>query len=143
MANATKTINLSGGRAMLSPPGSVTLDYNNTLTISIGTGFPTGAEIARLQFYNVNNHQKGGTLLGAWKRNANSNVPTGVLAAASGTGVVLTDSDTTNADEDYYYNVRVKDAAGQHWDADPELVLKKRAQTGAARSTPRDIAPDA
>ena len=97
----------------------------------------------RVQFYNVVNHGKGNSLLGAWKLGANSNLPPGVLAAASGTGVVLTDSDATTVDDDYYYNVRVKDPAGQHHDADPELILKKRAPSGSARGTSREIAPDA
>ena len=135
MANFSATITASGATATITN-GAVTLNYNDTLTISIGAGFPDAtATISSIEFWDVaNGGGKGRNLKGTYTRNGNSQLPTGVLVAASGTGAVITDSDEGSTDENYYYDVKITDSSRRQWDADPQLVIRKK--TGGQDSTP-------
>ena len=146
MADSSGTINHTSRGTNLSC-GTVTLNFGETLTISIGTGFPAApvtTEITKVEFYDILHGQKGSNLLGKWVRDSNPpyTVPEGVAVAAFGTGVQLSDSDDGTNDVDYYYNVTATDSNGNTYTADPELILKKKRQTGGAeRDTP--VSPDA
>ena len=143
---ANTNCNIDNGTPPTMSCGQVTLNYNDTLTLGIGTGFtnPTTTSITQVNFYNSVNGGKGPTLKGQWKRQGTYTLPTGISAATSGSGVIFTDTDSGNVDEDYYYNVIATDSTTHgNFTADPELVVRKRVRPPAARAPRPDIAPDA
>jgi len=139
MANTNALINLSGTTATLNV-GKVTLDYNDTLSIGIGTGFPNTSQtsITKIEFWDVAaGGGKGNSRLATWP----TAVPAGVMVAQSRAGVIIYDSDDSTVNQDYYYNVTANDrSTGIDYTADPELVIRKKVRTGG-QST--NAAPDA
>ena len=117
--------------ATLSPAGSVALeDGALTLSISMDTAsFVASENIKKIEFWNDVSGLKGDILKGTWYRNSSdgtSNQPAdiGIGNDSAGTGVIITDDNTSvDAGEYYYYKVFTSDNRS----ADPELVLKKRA----------------
>ena len=148
MANTDATINTSNGRTTLSC-GTVTLNYGDTLTIAIGTGFPAApvtTQVERVEFYAVVNGQKSGPILGKWVQGMSppSTLPAGIAVAASGSGVVLTNTDDGLSDDDYYFSVTAEDSNSNSYPADPELVLKKKTKPPTAQARRRPpLAPEA
>ena len=133
MASKTISKGTDSKKATLSPVGSVELKESDpTLTISINTTSFVGSEnIHKIEFWDDVNGGKGTNLVGTWYRNSTdgaSNQPddVGIGDDPAGTGVIFTDNNTEVLKEEYYYKVFTSDGRA----ADPELVLKKRAQTG-------------
>lgn len=126
--------------------GAVTLNYNDTLQISIGTGFPSGVtmQVTSLNFYNVVNGGKGNTREGNWSLTGTSSLPDGLSIVGNADGsVTITDTDTV-ADKDYYYNCNAlaEGTTTPLYAADPVLVVRKKIGT-TARRVRRDTSPDA
>ena len=134
MADQAGTLNTNSAGTTLSV-GKIELNYNDSLTLTIGTGFPNPANtaITQVQFYNVEGGGKGSTPKGSWTINGPNSVPAGVevTATPSGGGVILKDVDDGANDGDYYYNVVATDSTTRAtYPADPELILRKKQNTG-------------
>lgn len=134
-SNKTTSVNMAadGDTCSFSPAGPFSLDDNDTLTINVGSGFPTGTKIDVVSFYS--SQAKGdGTELGTWNRPDDPAAgPTTVVSNAVtvqqlGTGVKVTDiwGDASN-DDDIYFGLTLEDGNGGSWNPDPELILKKKA----------------
>lgn len=150
MANTDVYLNVVGGTATLQDSsgkniGKVTLEFGDTMTLHVGSGFSGTTSLSNVGVYAWNAGVKG-DLLGNWP--ASNDV--GVLSiATSGSNVVVTDGDQGSTDGDYGYSVTatsVRDGVTSFYTADPELLAKKKRGTSrraadAMRRTARP--PDA
>jgi len=125
--------------------GAVTLNYLDTLTLTIGSGFPDPANlyITEIDFYEYINETTKGPLLGSWKRHGPYSMPNGVSGDAFGNGARLTDTDSGIVDDKYYYDVTaVNSVSHVEYHADPELVIRKRPKPPLHRAPRPSINPD-
>ncbi len=130
MANTDVYLNLVSGQAKLqtsngSSVGRITLEYEDTMTVKLGTGFRGTTSLTDVTIYNWVNGAKSGAV-GSWP--ASSTI--GVLSVTpSGSDVVLQDADRGASDGDYGYAVTatsVVNGVTSEYTADPELLVKKR-----------------
>lgn len=138
MANVAITVDKRNGAATLSNTGQIKLFKDETLTITVGGGFPVGTKVDTVNFRQESAGPTG-PVVGSWNRDGTGVIAEGVTATKSGSnqdgdGVVITDKGTN--DEDYYYEVW---AGGLN--ADPELVVKKKTRPSGTDAPAPDPTP--
>ena len=104
---------------------SVEIKKDVNMEIEIGTGFTTGAAVSSFSlFTNVSGGK--GTPIGTWNRNNPTAQPSTEIAIApdGAAAIVVTDTDTKNVDELFYFSIQVTDGTATY-DTDPELRVKK------------------
>jgi hypothetical protein len=128
MGTTNINVNLVNGSATTDQNGAVTLDKDNDVTISVGSGFAGKTKVSALTLYewDENKGNGQGSLIGSWTRaNPTSQPSTDVSVDTDGDNIRVTDTDTV-ADTRFCYTATVNDSTGDHTTPDPELVVKKK-----------------
>lgn len=148
MANTNVYLNLVDGSARLQNAqglsiGAVTLEYNDTLTVTVGNGFTGTTSLTKVEIYKWENGRKS-TLLGNWPDSSTIGV---LQLVESGSDLVITDADDGAADGDYGYAVEARSVDGgktTDYSVDPELLAKKKkGSSGSTTDAQRRRAPEA
>ena len=120
----------SNGVAWLGKEGSqvtsVSIDKDKDLKISVSSDFSNSAEVTQFVLYNTDGNHGKGTTIGTWNRSAPATQPSADIdITISGQGVLVTDTNTGTADDDFYFSATCTDG-GTPYSTDPELIVKKK-----------------
>jgi hypothetical protein len=120
--NAGKVTFTQNGR----PPGVLEISDDVDLEIQLGTGFAgASAQVTSMELFQDVSGGKGKPV-GTWQRNNPSLQPSGELSiTAKGNNILVTDTNTTGADDCFFFSVTATDG-NRSYSSDPELKVKKR-----------------
>jgi hypothetical protein len=112
-----------------SIPGVLEISDDVNLAIDLGTGFTgNSAQVTSMELYQDDNGAKG-TPIGTWQRTSPTGQPNGAVAiAANGKNILVDDTNTTAADESFFFSVTATDG-NRSYSSDPELRVKKKIST--------------
>ena len=118
------------GTAWLGKDGkkvtSVTINKDKDLKISVSSDFSNSAEVTEFVLYNTDGNHGKGTAIGTGTRNVPATQPSADIdISVSGQGVLITDSNTGSADDDFFFSATCTDN-GVPYSTDPELIVKKK-----------------
>jgi hypothetical protein len=107
-------------------PGVLEISDDVNLEIDLGTGFTgSSAQVLSMELYQDISGTKG-TPIGTWQRNSPSTQPSAAVAiTANGKNILVEDTNTSSADDCFYFSVTATDG-NRSYSSDPELRVKKK-----------------
>ncbi len=107
-------------------PGVLEISDDVTLEIALGTGFTgNSAQVISMELFQDVSSTKG-TPVGTWQRGNPSLQPSAEVAiSAKGNNILVNDTNTTGADDCFFFSVTATDG-NRNYSSDPELRVKRK-----------------
>ena len=107
-------------------PGVLEISDDVNLEIALGTGFTgNSAQVIAMELFQDVSASKGAAI-GTWQRGQPSFQPSGEVAiTAKGNNILVTDTNTTAADDCFFFSVTATDG-NRNYSSDPELRVRKK-----------------
>lgn len=129
MSNTDTTIEYDSGTTSFDPPGPFQLHDGDTLTLSLGSGFPDGSVITELRFFqwDPESADNKGPELGTWKSDGTYSGSLADIYKITAeddplTEVEIEDQENPTSADSYALEVLGNLGSGGTWDTDPELI---------------------